>query len=1079
VAPPDPQRAARTYLRKCAEIVSSGAGTDEQSFYPPLNEFLAALGENADPPITPISNPAARGGDLPDVACWEASSNVLALPVEVKPERMSPKQLLKLTQAKRYARTFGGGHVLLTNLRTFIWAELTDADRLEERDRVELLADGTSVAGGAKGLANGESERLLEMLRAAWSLRPVMDEPSVVARLLAYHAKRLDESFEAASDPEALLRPVTESLKEGFGMDLDARFLVGTVVQTLIYGIFAAWLDAKDPRRFRWQDADHALELDAFASLFHAVTAPELEKAVGLDRYLSATARVLNWVDRDVFEERFGSSSIEYFYEPFLGAFDPDLRDRLGVWYTPREIAEYQVSRVDHHLRRDFKLEDGIASDEALTLDPACGTGTYLAAVLRRIYAHQIESGEPEETAARRTLEAAHTRVLGFEVLPAPFVICHLHLHRVLTRELGVRRRDIKRLRVYLTNALTGWGAGVPPPALPLHGLEDELREALEVKAHEPVLAILGNPPYQGFSAAETEEELELAKPWIEPLWPVWRLRKHRLGDLYVRFWRVAIRKIAELHGRGVISFITNRKWLGGRSYPAMREDILRRFQKLVIDDLRGDVRAAGRDPEGSVFSTTTAAGIRVGVAISTAVRYRDPRQDELARVDAREVPGTTGAEKRDALSRYRGRTLNRGLERRHPVKQGGWKLTATPAEDAPGLDDYMTWRRSGVQPVRDDALTDHDRDALEKRMQDYFDDRLEWDKLARRHPAFEIARTRYDPPAVRSRVLARSSYDSDRIVRFLYRPYELRWLYWQLQGKLLNEARGELDPVHSVDGQRYIVQAETPRRADGARPLVTTAVPAFASVDPDARAFPRLLPVGESTDQLSLDGAPEDEVTTNVSPLWISAVREAGGAGHDLEIGDRVFFALIAVMHSPAWSAAIPEDLGEFAGVPLPRDPGELEEAAKIGRAIADIADPLIRVKGIDSGRIRPELRGVAVAEATGSREVTIGRRTGGVGGEWTDEAGGTVRWGDGGGWHGVTEQLWAYTAGGFPVLRKWLSYRVGRELRPEELDQFTSICRRLQALIEFQPLCDRFFNQASAHSLEVDTASALATGQ
>lgn len=160
--------------------------------------------------------------------------------------------------------------------------------------------------------------------------------------------------------------------------------------------------------------------------------------------------------------------------------------------------------------------------------------------------------------------------------------------------------------------------------------------------------AALRHPEHEGYSTVDNPEEEALARPWIEPLWPQWRVRKHRLGDLYVRFWRVGPRKITEFTGRGVVCFISNRKWLGGRSFPAMRGDIAARFDKVVIDDLHGDVRAQ-QAGDGSVFTTATAAGIRVGVAITTAVRTGPRPEGSFAEVRGRDLQGS-GAAKRQQL---------------------------------------------------------------------------------------------------------------------------------------------------------------------------------------------------------------------------------------------------------------------------------------------------------------------------------------------------------------------------------------------------------------------------------------------
>lgn len=265
-------------------------------------------------------------------------------------------------------------------------------------------------------------------------------------------------------------------------MELEDSFFAPTIVQTLMYAVFAGWVDSRNLARWNWSETGYELRVQVIAELFHHITQPAFIRKCDLFQHLDAAARALRWVDRDKFVNAFDKSAIEYFYEPFLAQFDPELRDRLGVWYTPPEIAEYQVRRADHHLKHDLGITDGLADDQVLVLDPAVGTATYLRAVLNAIYQHHVNNGEPQAVAAERAHRAAVTRIIGFEVLPAAFVIAHLHLNHYLTN-LGAPTTTDERLRIYLTNSLTGWGrsSGSPPP-LPLPTLEQELRDSLAVK---------------------------------------------------------------------------------------------------------------------------------------------------------------------------------------------------------------------------------------------------------------------------------------------------------------------------------------------------------------------------------------------------------------------------------------------------------------------------------------------------------------------------------------------------------------------------------------------------------------------
>lgn len=1084
------QKAVDDYVADCARIARSGQATDERSYYTALNNLLTGLGETTNPPRTTIPEPAARAGDFPDVGLYEEFSQVLVLPVEAKPTDVTISELASRAQPASYARSFGGGHVLLTNLHTFAWAELDPTTgQLLVRDTVVVTDTPDTFTRPSPAARRDAGQRLAGMLDAACVLRTTITDPDHVARLLAYHATRMLEAVEASGDPKALLRPLATSMREGLGMELEDEFFGSTIVQTLVYAMFAAWLDIDEPARWDWQQTGYQLSIRAIAELFHQITEPAFIRRCNLTPHLDAAARVLRWVDRDQFSAAFDAAAIEYFYEPFLARFDPDLRDSLGVWYTPRDIAYYQVQRTHHHLRTDLGLADGLADDRVIVLDPAVGTATYLRAVLHKIYRHHLDNGEPQALAADHTRRAALTRIIGFEVLPAAFVIAHLHLNRHLA-SLGAPIGDDERLRVYLTNSLTGWGSGNAPPPVPLPGLEEELRESLAVKHSDPVLAVLGNPPYHGYSATDNPEERELLEHWIDPLWREYGLRKHRLGDLYVRFWRIAVRKIAGLTGRGVVSFITNRKWLGGRSFPAMREHILHSFQEVVIDDLHGDVHDTTNPADGSVFTTETATGIQRGVAITTLIRTGPNDDYEPATVHGRDLRGS-GRDKREQLLEHAAVSLNEGFEQRPVSRETRWKLTTSTAGDDPALDEYFDFYLSGVQPVRDEAVTDTDREKLAVRMRAYFDPNTSTDDVLARYSAFGAQRSRYDPERTRRRLLreAKAVFESARIVPFLYHPFDVRWLYWETRHKLLNESRRELLPYYVdlaagtyVDSQYAIVAPQTPRRPGAARPALTSAVPGFHVVDPDARVLPRIRPSSgihspEDVDmELPLQDPGGDEWRTNIRDDWLTAARAAGLDGDDTAVGDTVFYALIAVMYAPTWADAIGTDHDDFAPVPLPADPDALTAAADLGRRLSCLADPLTPVTGVTIGHLDPRYGPLAAPDATRPTDLTAGNRN--AGGRWTRDDGGTagtVWWDHDHGWHNVPARAWEFTVGGFPVLTKWLGYRHharGVTLTGDDIVAFTHLVRRIAAICDLASECEDMYQAALDHTLEPPAA-------
>lgn len=1076
--------AVRSYLDRCAQLIQSGVATDELSFYPALNNLLDAVGALSKAPCTTIPNPAAKGEGFPDVGLYDPEAEVLVAPVEAKPPAVAKPALLSLPQAIRYAEGFGGGYVLLTNLWQFVWAQRTERG-LQEISAVDLLAGPAALAETRPTPLPGAGQRLVELIEVACARRPLLSDADHIARLLALHAQRMAEEIEKAGDPKMLLRSVAESMRDGLGMHLEDRFFIPTVVQTLVYGLFAAWLDYPTPESFDHRDTAQVLHVPVIAEIFHFIQHPQFLQQCNLRPHLDHIAHTLQWIDRPAFTHQFDEFALEYFYEPFLARFDPYLRNKLGVWYTPKEIAQYQIRRVDHHLKNDLSLDMGLADDQVIVLDPAVGSGTYLVMALQAIYDFHRLNREPSEIAAARTKKAALTRVVGFEVLPAAFLISHLHVGRFLA-QLGAGLEPEERPRIYLTNALTGWGsAPTAPPPTPLPGVEAEVAAALHVKQQEAVLVIIGNPPYEGFSAAEVEEEKKLLADWIEPLWPRYGLRKHRLGDLYVRFWRIAVRKIAELTGRGIVSYISNRKWLGGRSYPAMREYILQSFHTLVIDDLHGDVHDTSHPGDGSVFTTAIATGITRGVAITTCVR--SGATSGIASVRKRDLRGS-GEQKRATLSAYRGSSIDEGLVSLQPVLDDRWRLVQNSAGDDPPLDDYFAFFLSGVQPVRDEAVVDVAQEVLRQRMQDYFDETVTHKSLFAKHTGFAVERKRYSPKKTREKLFEDSAFEEGRIVPFLYRPLDARWLYWEPRHKLLNEPRRELMPyllvsasegLERIHDQIFLVAAQTPRRPGAARPAVSSGVPSFHCTDPDARAFPRLRPVAPSRvgearslrqQRLELGGSSR-QFETNISTDWIRSARLCGVRGDDTQVGDCIFFSLVALMFAPSWIQSVGTDTDDFPTVPLPSNVASLAQAFEVGRRIAELMDPFSDVPGVTSGRLDSALATIAVPKLDHAdwRLTSGSSRHGGKFHPGVNS--GSIFWNPKGEWSNVPEEVWGYSVGGFQVLPKWLSYRhysvIRRPLTFQEIETVTHLCRRIAALLKLEAQCERLFQLAATSPL------------
>ena len=337
-----------------------------------------------------------------------------------------------------------------------------------------------------------------------------------------------------------------------------------------------------------------------------------------------------------------GRDPILYFYEDFLKTFDPDERRRLGVYYTPVEVVRYIVSALDRSLREDLHTE-GLRDPRVTILDPATGTGTFLLGIAERVSAQEAEAGEGMAALA---LQGLARRMFGFELLVGPYAVAHYRLHHALRRpqsggETPGNPLELPRLGVYLADTLAqpGAAAAAGPLGFVAAGIAEERREANRIKTEQPTLAITGNPPYRRLREGENET---LVGRWLDRLWddlkePV-RAAGHgnqlnTFPELSVAFWRWALWKLFEAQNaprRGVVAFITNRKFLTGWPYAGLRMMMRERFDRIEIVDLRGDLRLgepAGIDGDQGVFD------IQVGTAITLAIADGSKAEGEQAEV--------------------------------------------------------------------------------------------------------------------------------------------------------------------------------------------------------------------------------------------------------------------------------------------------------------------------------------------------------------------------------------------------------------------------------------------------------------
>ena len=1080
--------AVEDYLSDLRKIRSSGGATGERSYYPPLTNLLNAVGSMLKPKVFCVSELAQQGAGHPDLGLYAAKQMQRGrqldgqLPeggvVEVKPVGDDAWLTADGDQVSRYWDRYQ--LVLVTNTRDFV---LLGEDAQGRPAKLETFRLAGSAAAFESKLqhprtfANDVGAALGEYLSRALSNRAALVEPRDLAWLLASYARDGLARVEAAGNAPSL-NAVRSALEEALGVNFEgergAAFFRSTLVQTLFYGIFSAWVlwarqtpAPKGP--FDWHDSAQLLRVPVIRELFWQLSNPGQLQPLGLNEVLDWTAAALDRVDREAFFAKFNEGeAVPYFYEPFLEEFDPALRKQMGVWYTPVEVVRYMVARVDRALKDDLGIEDGLAAENVYVLDPCCGTGAYLAETLKRIAAN-LQSKGLGALAGAQVKKAATERVFGFEIMPAPFVVAHLQVGLTM-QDLDAAFSDDgeERAGVFLTNALTGWDkeTGKEPKQLQMFMPEllEERDRAERVKQDTPVLVILGNPPYNGFAGMAVDEERELSQGYRTTK-EVRRPEGQGLNDLYVRFFRMAERRIAEKTGRGIVCFISNYSWLDGLSFTGMRERYLEAFDAIRIDNLHGDRIISEYAPDGRTSETVFAVqgqspGIRIGTAITLLSRPGDISSEVVnGRIRYRDFHQARAEERRSALlNSLESAEIDSGYTEIQPQLEIGLPFKPMSVgedwQDWPSLPDLFPTSFPGVKTSRDSFLIDVDLDSLKKRVAKYFD---------------SSKTTRHGP-------------NEKGFIRYAYRPFDTRWLYWESNGGLLDRPRPDYKQ-HVFDGNLWLEA-----RQREAREYFTRGTLCRHLADNFGNGLSNFFPtwLRDEGFRLGTDGA---QRRPNLSP---AAQRYLDR----LELGvEDLFHHVLAVLHNPAYREANAGALRmEWPHIPLPGWPdGDiggaaegLAASAERGRELARLLDPETPVPGVTTGTLRPELAAIAVPTTATGRNMTgddfavsAGWGHFGTGGAVMPGQGRTVErlcnadelaaLGDAAAtlgdstfdvylntsayWQNIPNAVWNYKLGGYQVLKKWLSYResgvLDRPLLPEEVQHFTNTARRIGAIL------------------------------
>ena len=867
------------YIAETRHLESQPTST-EATFYPAIKTLISAILKVGRLPFEVRVNTSETKGKIRDMPDFVLGDDKMFVGVfgEVKRANEALEEIASSTdrnnQIGRYlAQT---GVVLLSNVRglglltcTPDYPRNTSVPVPPESRSLIKMVDLWSAISGPPARPKIDDSALMTLVeiieRSVTDYAPIAD-PADLAKILARQAR---DAKDGLPDDLRSVRPLLNDYQQALGLSFDIdddrgdRFFRSSLVQTAFYSLFAAWVlwdkTADATARFEIDDAHAYLPIPFLDALLHDIRHPKRLQALGLENHLARAIDTLNRVNRALFrgrmtfptiDEQPTTAAITYFYEPFLEAFDPALREDLGVWYTPPEIVRYQVRRIHHILKTELKRPLGLADPDVVVLDPCCGTGAYLLEVARCIADEAKASGD-ESAIGLELARAFHERIIGFEILTAPFAVAQLQLH-LLLESLGAKPDGASRLFIFLTNALSGWHQS-GDIKLTFPEMREEFDASQRVKQKARIIVVLGNPPYDRFAGAALAEEAELVAHYkgIELvddidrktkrvkidefgnpkkkargqslLYAEYGVRKQLLDDLYIRFLRLAEERIGESAEYGVVSFISNSSYLTGRSHPLMRKSLLSNFHKVWIDNLNGDKYRTGKlipagmsgagSADQSAFTTEMDShGIQPGTAIVTWLKRKGTRTAPVAtEVLYRDFWGLAAAKRSQLLA-----SLPAGAGAMpssvpqyitiNPTLEGRWRLSPHVVdagfESWPALDELFPASFQGVNYNRgiDGTVIDTARQSLAARMKAYIESKnfsaaaAKFPLLApSKKPDGKDAIAGYNPATVWADLHA-IGYSDKKVRDFLAFPFDPRFIYYETEAKMLNRHRPEFD---------------------------------------------------------------------------------------------------------------------------------------------------------------------------------------------------------------------------------------------------------------------------------------------
>jgi hypothetical protein len=1035
----------KTYITEISEVTQRGDAREE-SYYEALASLIRNFAQSIKRAQTEVTTlPKETESGNPDFRVWDGKQHIVGYIEAKRPEEENLDKIEESGQLKRYRSAFP--NVILTNFFEF---------RLyRDGQLIDKVSIGRPFIAKQLKLAPPveNQDSFLDLLNKFFTFSlPRRYNPEALAKTLASRTHYLREQvLLELNRSNGKLTGFYKAFQQHLIAGLTKEDFADMYAQTVTYGLFAASTRAAGEfnKRVAFDNIPRTIGIlrDVFRFVSLEEPGHELDWIIVDIADVLAVADVKKVLHKYYVEHR-GSDPVMHFYETFLEVYDPQERERRGVYYTPQEVVSYIVRSLNIILKDYFDKPNGFATDSVTVLDPAAGTLTFLAqaaGLAVNEFSTRYGTGGVSELISKHILKNFY----AFELMMAPYAIAHLKMGFLL-EELGYKLPENERFKLYLTNTLEI--EELAQSDLPgMSSLSAESHAAGAVKKKTPILVVLGNPPYSGHSANRSwkfDDKGKRIPTFIGKLIkdyyqvdgrPLEEKNPKWLQDDYVKFIRFAQWKIDQ-SGQGALGFITNHSYLDNPTFRGMRQSLMETFDHIYILDLHGNSKKREKCPDGS--KDENVFDIQQGVAIILAVK-KDGLTKKVCHADCwglREA-------KYDWL-------------KNHHVNSTKWKTLKPKSEfyffipreekllagyeKYPKITDIFPTNSVGVVTSRDKFAVSADKEELARRIRMFRNEDIP-DSMIKQ--TFDLKdKAGWTVKNARTKVRAEENWEK-QIMPILYRPFDRQWVFYN--DAVIERARKEVmrNMLHEnlalVGMRQYAYDVSSYNYA-----LITDQVTEsriFISNKGIANIFPLYLYPDED---LYNNSNRKYEREVNINPQILEILKKTYRKGPPPET---VLYYIYGVLYSNTYREKYAEFLkSDFPRIPFCSDSNLFKRLAKLGGELVELhltkSEKLNRPTAKFEGKGDNLVQDVKYDEKKKLVRINAGRHFG-----------------------PIAKDVWEYQIGGYQVMAKWLKDRKGQRLQLDDIKHYCRIATAINETISVQKKIDKIYPNVEKHTLAV----------